>query len=141
MACGDPGGAKRAGTQTASDAGVMTLSESFLEPLVPGDQKASGQSSSMAPPVQALRGLPCLGSLSVVLQIRHIEGPPGWGPTLVQWGPSLLFCRSHRGAPWLGSYSVVQCLRHLMGQTLYCSAADAGMWGERGHGAGFTPFV
>ena len=42
--------------------------------------------------VQALRGLPCLGSFSVVWQIRHIEGPPwlgsysssalGWGPTL-----------------------------------------------------------
>ena len=40
--------------------------------------------------VQALRGLPCLGSFSVVPCIRHIEGPPpsaplpapGWGPTL-----------------------------------------------------------
>ena len=82
MACGDPGGAKRAGTQTASDAGLMTLPDSFLEPLVPGGQKASGQSSSMAPPIQAFRGLPCLESLPVVLQIRHIEGPPGWGPTL-----------------------------------------------------------
>ena len=28
-----------------------------------------------------------------------------------------------------------------MGQRLCCSAADAGRWGERGHGAGFTPFV
>ena len=41
MASGDPGGAKCAETQTASDAGVMTLSESFFEPLVAGDQKAS----------------------------------------------------------------------------------------------------
>ena len=41
-----------------------------------------GQSLSVAPPVQALRGLPCLGSFSVVLGVRHIEGPPGWGPTL-----------------------------------------------------------
>ena len=41
LGCGDPGGAKCAGTQTASTAGVMALSESFLEPLVAGDQKAS----------------------------------------------------------------------------------------------------
>ena len=25
-------------------------------------------------------------------------------------------------------YFVVQCIRHLMGQPLYCSAADAGLW-------------
>ena len=31
----------------------------------------------------------------------------------------------------MGSYSVVQCIRRLMGQPLYCSAADAGIWGER----------
>ena len=49
-----------------------------------------GQSFSIAPPIQALRGLPCLGS-----------------------------------------YSVVQCIRHLMDQPLYCSAANAGVWGER----------
>ena len=41
LACGDPGGAKCAGTRTASTAGVMALSESFFEPLVAGDQKAS----------------------------------------------------------------------------------------------------
>ena len=41
MACGDPGGAKCTGTLTASVAEVMTLSESFFEPLVAGDQKAS----------------------------------------------------------------------------------------------------
>ena len=35
-----------------------------------------------------------------------------------------------KGAPWVGSYSVVQCLRHLMGQTLYCSAANGGVWGR-----------
>ena len=37
---------------------------------------------------------------------------------------------SLNGAPWVWSYSVVQCLRHLMGQPLYRSAANAGMWGE-----------
>ena len=30
----------------------------------------------------------------------------------------------------MGSYSVVQCIRHLMGQPLYCSAANAGVWRE-----------
>ena len=47
----------------------------FFEPLVAGNQKASLASFfSAAPPVQALRGLPCLGSFSVVQCLRHIEG-------------------------------------------------------------------
>ena len=42
-----------------------------------------GQFFSVALPVQALGGLPCLGSFSVVWHIRQIErAPPGWGPTL-----------------------------------------------------------
>ena len=41
-----------------------------------------------------------------------------------------LACQALKGAPWVGSYSVVQCIRHLMGQPLYCSAANAGMWRE-----------
>ena len=41
-----------------------------------------GQSFSVAPPIQELRGLPFLGSFSVVWHVRHIAGPPGWGPTL-----------------------------------------------------------
>ena len=60
-----------------------------------------GQSFSIAPPVQALRGLPCLGSFSVVWPIRHIEGPPD----------RVLLCslayQSLKGAPWVRSYSVV----------------------------------
>ena len=92
-----------------------------------------GQSFSIAPPVQALRGLPCLGSFSVVPRIRHIEGPPGW----------VLLCRSVHQAlkesPWVGPYSVVQCVRHLMGQPLYCSAANVGVWRERGYD-GSTPY-
>ena len=40
------------------------------------------QSFSIAVPVQALRGLPYLGSFSVVRHVRHIEGPLGWVPTL-----------------------------------------------------------
>ena len=28
-----------------------------------------------------------------------------------------------------------------MGQPLYCSAADAGVWGERGYGDDITPYA
>ena len=41
-----------------------------------------GQSFSVAPPVQALRGIPCLESFSIVQHVRHLQGPPNWGPTL-----------------------------------------------------------
>ena len=41
-----------------------------------------GQSLSLALLIQVLRGLPCLELFSVVWCVRHIEGPPGWGPTL-----------------------------------------------------------
>ena len=99
------------------------------------------QSFSVAPVIQALRGLLCLGSFSVVRCIRHIEGA-------LLTGTGVLLCRSAhqalKGAPWVGSYSVVQCLRHLMGQRLYCSAADAadaGVLGERGYGVDSTPYV
>ena len=47
LACGDPGGAKSAGTRTASAAGVMALSESFIKPLVAGNLKASLASLSL----------------------------------------------------------------------------------------------
>ena len=64
------------GTWMASATGVMAPSESFFEPLVAGNQKASLTSFSIALPIQALRGLPCLGPFSVVHHVRHIEGPP-----------------------------------------------------------------
>jgi len=90
-----------------------------------------GQSFSIVLPIQALTGLPCLGS-SVVWHVRHIGGPMA----------GVLLCssahQSLRGAPWVGSYSVVQCVRCLMGQALYCSAADAGVWRERGFGHSST---
>ena len=115
MSCGDPGSAKCAGTWTASATGVMALSESVSKPLVAGDRSEGlfGQSFSVAPPVQALTGLPCLGSFSVVQLARHMEG----------------------------SYSVVQCIRHLMGQLLCCSSADAGLSGERGYSDGSTCYM
>ena len=51
-----------------------------------------GQSFCIALPIQALRGLPCLGSFSVSQHVRHIEG-----------------------LPWLGSYYVDWHVRHLKG--------------------------
>ena len=42
------------------------------------------------------------------------------------------------GASWVGSYSAVLSVRCLMGQPLYCSAANAGLWGKRGCGDGST---
>ena len=59
-----------------------------------------GRSFSVTLPIQALRGLPCLGSFSVSRRLRHIEGPTRLGPySVVQlishwkehpvWGPTL----------------------------------------------------
>ena len=93
-----------------------------------------GQSFSIALPIRALRGLPCLESFSVVLCIRHIEG---------------LY--------WLGSYSVDQPIRHLkvtLAGVLLCSSVPqvfdgpaslfscpAGIWGEGGYGDGSTHYA
>ena len=69
---------------TASSIGVMALSESFIETLIAGEQKASfsgGQSFSGALPIQALRGLSCLWSFDV-WHVRHSKGHPVWGPTV-----------------------------------------------------------
>ena len=49
--------------------------------------------------------------------------------------------QSLKGASWVGSYSVVQFVRHLVGQPLYYSAANDGMWGERDYGDGSTPYA
>ena len=61
----------------------------------------------MALPIQALTGLPFLGS-SVFQHIRHIGSPMA----------GVLLCSS-----------VFRCL---MGQPLYCSAANAGVWEREG---------
>ena len=55
-----------------------------------------GQSFSVAPAIQALRVLPCLGSFSIVWCISHLKKHPGWGPTLqfsgqATDGPASLF--------------------------------------------------
>ena len=91
LTCRDPGGAKCAGSQTASTAGFIALSESFFWASCSWRSEGLfGQSFSMVLPVQALRRLPCLGSFFVVGCLRHIEGPP-----------------------WLGSYCVVLHISHL----------------------------
>ena len=61
-----PGGTKCAGPWTASAAGVMALSESFVEPLVAGHQKLS------------------LVSPSLLLSLfRNLQGSLAWGPSLL----------------------------------------------------------
>ena len=52
----------------------MALSESLFEPLVAGDQKASLASPSVALPIQALRGLPCLGFYSTDQALKGALG-------------------------------------------------------------------
>ena len=56
--------------------------------------------------IQALRGLPCLGSFSIVRDIRHIEGSP--------WLGSYCVYQALKREPRVRSYSVVQCVRYLM---------------------------
>ena len=75
---------------------------------------------------QTLRRFPCLESFSVAPHVRHIEWPPQLGSHSVDQCIKAL-----KEAPWVQSYSEVQCIRCLMGQPLYCSAANPGMWGER----------
>ena len=80
MARGGPGGAKCAETWTASTSGVKALTEPSFEPFVAGDQKASLASLSLCP-FRHLEGCLAWGP-SLVQRARHIEGPPGGGPTL-----------------------------------------------------------
>ena len=61
-----------------------------------------GQSFSVAPPTQARRGIPCLGSYCVDQGVRHLEGHPGRGPTLL-----FSTAVTERG-PRVGSCSVAQ---------------------------------
>ena len=70
------------------------------------------QSFSVAPPIQALRGISCLGSFSVVPPIRHIEGPPWLGSYSVDWR-----IRHLKGHPGWGP-TVVQCVWYLIAQAL-----------------------
>jgi len=113
----------------------MSLSESFFWASCSWRSKGLfGHSLSVAPPVQALRGLPCLGSFFCCSVCQAHRGALLAGILVCRLAPLAL-----KVAPGVGSYSVVQCVRRLMGQPLYCSAADAGVWGERGYGDGSIP--
>ena len=118
MVCRDPGGAIYTGTRTASATGVTALSESFFRSSSSWlSEGLFGQPFSIALPIQAHRGLPYLGSFSVVWYIRHIEGPP-----------------------WLGSYSVDQCISHLKehpGWALLCDLVHQAFDGP----ASFVRFI
>ena len=125
-----------AGTWTASAVGVMALSEFFFWVSCSWQSEGLfGQLFSVALPVQALRGPPCLVSFCCSECQAH-RGAPLDG---------FLLCSSAhwslKGVPWVGSYCVVQCTRDLMGQPLYGSAANAGVWGERGEGDGSPQYV
>ena len=76
-----------------------------------------GQSFSVTPPLQALRGLPCLGSFSVAQRIRHIGGPPGWV------------------LPWDSAHQVLDGPASLL-FSCWCWRV-----GGRGYGDGSTPYV
>ena len=108
LACGDPGSTLCAETRTDLAIGVMVLSDPFFWASCSWQLEGLfGQSFSIAPPVQALRGPPCLGSFSVVRCVGHIEGVPLAG---------VLLCRPARQAlpraPREGSYSVVLHISH-----------------------------
>ena len=69
-----------------------------------------GQSFSIALPIQALRGVPCLASFSVVWHVKHMERPP-----------------------WLGPYSVGRFFRHLKGSPggiLLCTSVGRAFDGQ-----------
>ena len=95
-----------------------------------------GQSFSVALPVQALRGLLCLGSFSAVPRVRHIEGPPLTGVPLCRSAHQAL-----KGAPRVGSYSSSVHQAFDGPAYLLFSYASAGMWRERGYGDGSTHYA
>ena len=125
LACKDPGGAKCVGTRTAFAPRLSSIRVVFWASCSWWSEGLLGQSSSIALPVQALRGLLCLGSVSVACTSGTQKGPPD----------SVLLCRlvhqALKWAHWIGSYFGVQSVRHLKGQPPYCSAVDVGVWGER----------
>ena len=91
----------------------MALSEYFFWASCSWwSERLFGQCFSVAPPIHSLRGLPCLGSFSVVAFLRHIEGPAWLASYSVvwrvrhlnghpRWGPSLLFSQAFDGPGFL----------------------------------------
>lgn len=102
----DPGGAKFAGTWTASRRRSYGSSQSLFQPLVAGDQKASLPLLffSISSPIQALEGsLPW--DPSPVVRVSGTQRAPLAGVLLCS-----LVHQSLKGATCLGSSSVVQCV-------------------------------
>ena len=64
LACMDPGSTKSEAPRTASAAGVVALSVFLQASCSWRSEGLFGQSLSIAPPIQALGGPPCLGSYS-----------------------------------------------------------------------------
>ena len=111
LSCGVPGGAKCSGTRTASATGVMALSVFFQASCSWRSEGLSIQSFSIVPPIQVLRGLPCLGSFSVVHHAHQAHrGAPLSGVLI---GRSV--CQALKGTPWVGFYSVDRWVSHLKG--------------------------
>ena len=73
-----------------------------------------GQSLSVAPPIQALKGV------LLYCSIRQAHR----GAPLTEVLLCSLAHQSLKGAPWVGSYSVVQCVRCLMGQPVQLSTCQ-----------------
>ena len=146
LACGDPVGTKCAGTRTASATRVMALLESFYSLLYLAVRRPLHPVFLCSSTHSALSGLPSWGPSLLSGMSGTWRGPAGWDPTLQISAPGswrgtlggVLLCglkhQSLKESPWVGSCSVVQWMGHLMGQSLYCSANDAGVWGERGYG-------
>ena len=65
------------------------------------------QSFSVALPIQAIKGFPCLGSFCCSAHQAH-RGVPLAAVLLCR-----MVCQALKRAPWMGSYSVVQCVRRL----------------------------
>ena len=129
LACG---GKKCAGTRTASAPGVMPHQGLFSQTLVAGNQKASLAVFLHSSAYSGTYRAPLPGVLLCHSKHQAHRGAPLAGVLLCRWAHQAL-----KGAAWWGP-TLVQCVRLLMGQPLYCSAANAGVWGERGYGDGST---
>jgi len=114
---GYPGGAKCAGTQTASAIGVIGPIRVFFKTLIAGDQKAFSLVFLYSSTCSHIYRAPLSRVLLCCWARQAHRGVP-----LARVLLCSLAHESLKGAPWVGSYSVVQCVRRLMG-----SAANASM--------------
>ena len=109
LACRDPGSSKCAGTLDCLCGRNYGPTRVFFQASCSWwSESLFGQSFSVAQPIQAVRGLPCLGVLLCCSahQAHRVARLAG-----------VLLCRSvgqaPKGAPWVRSYSVVWHISHL----------------------------